>query len=118
MFEKLDASHGNVVGYKVVGTITKQDYDVFVPQVEALVEDEGSIRMLLDMTAFKWEEVGAWLADWEFGRKYHDTIEKMALVGDRKWEEWLGKIAGKFYAQEAEFFSSADPDAAWAWLEE
>lgn len=116
MFEKMDPSGGKVLGYKVAGTVTKADYETFVPEVDALVEREGSIRMLLDLTEFKWEAVGAWLADWKFGRKYHEKIEKMALVGDKKWEEWLAKLAEPLYAREVKLFHSAERDAAWKWV--
>jgi hypothetical protein len=52
----------------------------------------------------------------KFGRDYHKKIEKMAIVGDKKWQEWLTKVAEPFYAVEAKFFSPDDIDDAWAWV--
>lgn len=118
MIEKLQESSGDVLGYKVSGTVTKSDYEVMVPEVQALVEQEGSIKVLLDMTDFKWEKVSAWGSDFRFGRDYHKKIEKMAIVGDKTWEKWLTKVAEPFYAEEAEYFSSGDSEAAWNWLRE
>ena len=118
MFEKMSESSGNVIGFKVVGTITKTDYDTLVPEVEALVGREGEFRLLLDMTEFKWEKVEAWGADWRFGREYRKKIEKAAFVGDKEWEKWLAKLAEPFYAMESKFFQSADIQAAWGWLNE
>lgn len=116
MFEKMSQSEGKVVGYKVVGTITKADYEIFVPEVEALVKQEGTINMLLDMTHFKWEKINAWGSDWKFGREYHQKIDKLALVGDKKWEEWITKLAEPFFAGQAKFFPPDDMDDAWKWL--
>jgi hypothetical protein len=118
MIDKLERSSGDVLGYKVAGTVTKSDYEVMVPQVEALVEQEGSIKMLLDMTEFKWEKVSAWGSDFKFGREYRQKISKMAIVGDKTWEKWLTKLADPFYAQEAKYFPAAERDAAWSWLKE
>jgi hypothetical protein len=118
MFEKMNESSGSVIGYRVAGTITKDDYGQLVPEVEALLQEEDSICMLLDMTPFKWEKVRAWGSDWRFGRDYHKKITKLAVVGDKKWEKWLTSIADPFYAQDAKYFRSADMDAAWAWLRE
>jgi hypothetical protein len=116
MFEKMSQSEGKVIGYRVVGTITKDDYAAMVPDVEALVKKEGKINFLLDMTQFKWEKVSAWGADWGFGREFRNQIERLAIVGDKKWEKWLTKLAEPFYAGEGKYFTSAEMDDAWDWL--
>jgi len=116
MFEKMEQSSGNVIGYKVAGTIHKGDYDELMPEVEGLIEQEGSINLLLDMTGFKWEKVSAWGADMNFGKSLHKKIAKMAIVGDKRWQKWLAKIADPFYAAEAQYFPSEESAAAWEWL--
>lgn len=118
MIKELSQSSGSVVGYKVSGTITKEDYETFVPQVQALVEQEGSINMLLDLEGFEWEKVSAWGADMNFGHEYHEKITKMAIVGDKKWEKWLTKLVDPFYASQAKYFHTTEMDAAWDWLRE
>lgn len=118
MFEKMNESAGNVVGYRVVGKITKDDYESLVPEVEALVEQEGNIRLLLDMEQFEGEEVKAWGADMKFGQEFRKKIDKLAIVGDKRWEKWLAAVADPFYAREAEFFKIDDRNAAWSWLRE
>ena len=115
MITKLDGSAGNVLGFKISGTVKKDDYAILVPEVEALVAKEDGVRLLLDMTGFKWEAINAWGADMKFGHNYRKKITKMALVGDKRWEKWLAKVAAPFYAEEAKYFSSAEMDDAWAW---
>lgn len=83
MIQKMNQSAGNAVGYKISGTVTKADYDTMVPDVEALVVQNGTVNLLLEMTEFKWEKVSAWGTDMKFGRDYHKKIEKMAIVGDK-----------------------------------
>jgi hypothetical protein len=116
MIQKMNQSAGNAAGYKISGTVTKADYDSMVPDVETLVKQNGTVNLLLEMTEFKWEKVSAWGADMQFGRDYRKKIEKMAIVGDKKWQDWLTKVAEPFYAVEAKFFSSDDIDDAWAWV--
>ena len=118
MIDKLEQSSGNVLGYKIAGKIDKSDYDVMVPEVESLIEQEGSVNLLLDLTEFKWEKISAWGADMKFGKNTRKKISKMAIVGDKRWQKWLTKIADPFYAEEAEYFAAGDSDAAWAWLSE
>ena len=118
MIEKLAESSGNIIGYKAIGTITALDYRKLEPEVRSLVEKEGHIRMLIDLSDFKWEKMEAWLEDMKFGVEFHNEIQKMAIVGDKSWEKWMTHLARPFYGQEAKFFHTADIDKAWAWLRE
>ena len=117
MIEKLAQSSGNILGYKAAGTITKEDYKTLTTDVEALVQQEGSIRLLLDLEEFKGEEIKAWGADLKFGHEYRKKISKMAIVGDKKWQEWLTAVVDPFYAREAKFFPTDDRAMAWEWLQ-
>jgi hypothetical protein len=118
MIEKMAESSGNVIGYKAIGNITAEDYRKMVPEVKALVEKEGNIRMLIDLTDFKWEKIEAWLPDLEFGLEFHHEVQKMAYVGDKTWEKWISHLGKPFYAKDAKFFHSADIGKAWSWLRE
>jgi hypothetical protein len=118
MIEKLDRSSGEVVGYKVVGKVTAEDYDQLEPEIRALVEEHDSdVRVLIDLQEFAGEEVRAWLPDLKFGHRFHDDIAKMAIVGDKRWQEWMTMLVDPFYSRDAKFFDSDQIDAAWTWLQ-
>lgn len=118
MFEKLAESSGNVVGYKIVGKVEASDIEKLEPEVRALVEKEGTIRLLFDMSGYEGETVKGMIADWRFGRGLQNKITKMAVVGDTTWEKLLTRLAQVIYATEARFFLSSDIGKAWAWLRE
>lgn len=116
MITQMKRSHDNVLGFTVEGDVDRADYaDVLVPAVRHAVEASGSVRVLVDMTAFRWEKVDTWGADLHFGHEFHRAITKMAIVGDAAWEKWMTKLAEPFYAQEAKYFT--DSDAAWDWVD-
>lgn len=108
---------GKNVGFKLSGDITKADYSIFVPVISEIVDQEGSVNLLLDITDLKMEEPGAWGADLRFGKEYHDKIAKLAMVGDKAWEKWLTKLCTPFYAKDAKYFSANEQDEARAWVE-
>ena len=128
MFEKLAESSGNVVGFKAIGKLKASDFKALEPEVKALIEQdrikkqyqyrEGSIRLLFDMAEYKGETAKGWIADYKFGFEFHDQIDKMAIVGDKTWEEWVTHLAKYSHARNAKFFHSADIGKAWAWLRE
>ena len=114
MIQTMDQSEDNVLGYRVVGDVTKEDYTLLVPGVEAAVKQYGAIRLLFDLTKFKWEKADAWSSDLNFGKDFKGNIERMALVGDQKWGKDMAKVAAPFYAQEVQWFTDAVD--AWVWV--
>lgn len=117
MLEKMSESSGPVVGYKVVGKMRVEDYRQLNTEVQALVDQyDDDICLLIDLQEFAGEEVKAWLPDLKFGHRFHDKIDKMAIVGDKRWQKWLAALADPFYADETEFFHPEEMDKAWAWL--
>jgi len=111
----MERSGGSTLGFKVSGDVTKADYAVLTPAVEKAVAQHGTVNVLLDLTDFHWEKVSAWGADLHFGHECHDKIDRMAIVGDKKWEKHLASLASPLYAKNSKYF---DNDAeAWAWLE-
>ncbi len=118
MIAKLGESSDKVLGFKVSGTVKKDDYQVLIPEVENAVQANESVHLLLDLTDFKWEAVEAWGLDLKFGREYRKKIDKMAIVGDKRWQKWMTKIADPFFAQEAKYFETSRVNKAWDWLRE
>ncbi|MEZ5238337.1 MAG: STAS/SEC14 domain-containing protein [Microthrixaceae bacterium] len=114
MIEQLPVSHGALLGFEVTGEVTRSDYDVLVPAVQAKVDEFGSVRLMLDLHDFESEKAEAWGADLRFGHEYHDRIERLAIVGSERWQEWLTHLARPFYCREARFFESRTE--AWVWL--
>jgi len=58
----------------LIGNITAEDYKKMEPEVKALVEKEGNIRLMFDMTDFKWEKIEAWLPDLKFGHEFNKKL--------------------------------------------
>jgi len=110
----MERSTDTILGYTVSGDMTKADYQTLVPAVSAAIDAQGSVSVLFDLTAFRWEKVSAWSDDLNFGKQFKDKIDKMAIVGDKKWEHQLTKLAQSYYANEAKFFETDDD--AWNWL--
>ena len=98
------------------GTLTKVDYDRFVPEVEKGIEEQGRLRILFEMTEFHgWRPGAAW-EDLKFGVRHMGQIERMAMVGDRSWEKLLAVFARVFTAAPVRYFDRAEIEEARAWV--
>jgi len=118
MFERLDGSAGGVVGFKFSGKLTDEDYKKLVPQFEKAIEESGKIRVLWFMEDFHgWEPKAVW-DDFKCWIQFKGKIERCALVGDKKWEEWMTKLAKLFMGSEVKYYDHTQVQEAWKWLRE
>jgi hypothetical protein len=118
MIEVLPESQGKVIGVKISGKLTAQEYEeVIIPRVEAILQahDKARFMWLLD-DSFQGAEAGAVWDDTKFGLKHRKDFEKLALVGGSKWMEWLTKLAAKLISGETRTFPLEQAQEAWDWL--
>ncbi|HGX91961.1 MAG TPA: STAS/SEC14 domain-containing protein [Candidatus Tenderia sp.] len=116
MIQKLQPAKGKVISFLVSGKLRDEDYQVFVPEVEALIEREGKVRLLLQFENFHgWDLHAAW-DDMVFGIKHQGDIERLAMAGDEPKAARLARLAKPFIAGEVMFFPSDELPAAWDWL--
>ena len=107
---------GNIVCVTASGKLTDDDYDRFVPQMEDLIKQWGRLRMLFEMKDFHGWELGAVWEDLKFDFKHFGHIKRLAMVGDKKWEEYLATFCGPFTAAEVEYFDRSEMEEAQDWL--
>jgi len=118
MIEQLDRSSGSVVGFKMSGKLHDEDYKHFVPLVDAAIAEQGKVRMLAWFHDFHgWDAHALW-DDTKFATTHCGKIQKIALVGESKWEEWMAKVCKPFTMAEIKYFDASQIDTAWKWLEE
>lgn len=118
MFEILPESRGRHVYLKAEGRLTDADYKALVPQLDAAIQEHGTIRLLVDMATFEgWSPQAAW-DDSLFGLKHWNDFERLALVGDKHWEDVAAKAMNALTKGEVRCFPTAERGLARAWIEE
>ena len=116
MFEVLPQSEGKIVGIRATGTLTDADYADLMPKLEERIVEHRRIRLLVDLEGFEgWDLLAAW-DDFTFGMTHWHQFEKMAIVGDRTWEETAAKAMDLLMRSEVRFFEIQNRDAAWDWI--
>ncbi|MGI9241292.1 MAG: STAS/SEC14 domain-containing protein [Verrucomicrobiales bacterium] len=114
--EITEKADGKILEVHISDKLTKEDYLRFVPEAERLIGKHGTIRVLFDMTGFHGWEVGALWEDIKFDSKHHSDLERIAMVGDKKWEEWMAKFCGPFTQAEIKYFDHESIEQASTWL--
>ena len=107
---------GKILEVTISGKIVADDYAHFVPETERLIKQHGKIRVLFDMVDFHGWSAGALWEDIKFDVQHFRDIERLAMIGDRKWEQGMAAFCRPFTTAEVRYFDQAEAEQARAWL--
>lgn len=102
--------------FKAIGKLTHEDYQKINPLIDSALKGvkHPDVKVLFDATELEgWELRAAW-DDLKLGLKHGNEFTKVALYGNKKWEEFAMKIGSWFFSGEYKYFE--DFDAAYNWL--
>lgn len=114
----VEQSSGRVLEVHMTGKLTRDDYQGFIPMAERLIHEWGKFSLLVVMRDFLgcdkgalWEEI-KW--DWD----HFNDVERIALVGEKKWQAGMSKFCKPFTGAEIRYFDMRDLEQARIWVEE
>ena len=101
---------------EITGRLAAEDYEQFVPVIERLLKEHGKIRMLIEMHDFHGWTAGALWRDIKFDARHFKDIERVAMVGESKWQHGMAVVCKPFTAAKIRYFNRSSVDQARAWL--
>jgi hypothetical protein len=108
---------GKLLEVKVSGKLTKESYAALVPSVDDLIREHGKIRILFQMHDFHGWTAGALWEDTKFDLSHWRDIERLAIVGETKWQHGMAVFCKPFTSAKIQYFDHAQLDEAKAWIE-
>lgn len=111
-----DEDGGKILHVRLTGKLTAADYAHFVPEFERQLQAHGKLRVLCEMHDFHGWELAAMWEDIKFDWKHFKDIERLALVGESKWEAGMAAFCKPFTAATIKYFDAAAADEAKAWI--
>jgi hypothetical protein len=116
---KLDEYDGGALLHVTAsGKLTHHDYERFIPEFERLASEHGKIRILFIMRDFHgWQGQALW-DEIKMDVKHSSDVEKVAMVGDRKWEKTMTMLGKPFTKAAVRYFDLSDLAAAQHWIVE
>jgi len=107
---------GKILTVTLSGKLTKEDYQHLGPEVDRLIAKHGKIRIAAIMHEFHGWTLGALWDDIKFDFKHFAHIERLALIGERKWEAGMAAFCKPFTTAKVRYFDVAQSDEAMAWI--
>lgn len=110
-------SAGKTLHVKVTGKLTKEVYESFTPVVDEQISNHGKIRILFEMHDFHGWTAGALWEDLKFDLKHWKDIERLAIVGETKWEAGMAAFCKPFTTAKVKYFDHTKLDEATTWID-
>lgn len=114
---KLVENTGSLLVVNITGKLSKPEIDAAQRVAIDVIQREGRARILIIAENFEgWEAKGNW-DDVSFMMKYDPQIERIAVVGEKKWEDLVIAFTGKgMRSAQVEYFLPAQLGAARTWV--
>lgn len=107
---------GKILEVHVKGKLETNDYETFIPRIEELIGQHGKIRMLLYLHDFRGWSAGALWEDLKFDYQHFNDIERLAIVGESKWEAGMAAFCRPFTTAEIRYFGHDKLPDARQWI--
>ena len=114
--EMRDQNGGKVFDVKLIGRLQKEDYRPLVIEFSRLAKAHGKLRVLLDMTRFEGWDAGALWQEIKFDAKHLNEMERLAVIGDTRWQQAIASFAKPFTPAEVRYFDAGEAEQAAAWV--
>ncbi len=115
MLKLLERSKGNVLGFEATGEISVDDIEGVETIAEKTIAEYGKFSWLMVMETTRYISLKALYEDMMWLIKNLRHFDKMAIVGDKKWEELLIKADGLVFGEK--YFDISQLEEAWEYVE-
>ena len=116
MFD-IKTSDDGVLSIRLSGKLTHEDYkNHLIPKLESVIEQHKKVCLLVETDDFHGWEWRAAFDDFETGIKHRKEFDRIAIVGDKKWQENLCKLFSLMMVAEVQYFQNNELDTAKQWV--
>lgn len=100
----------------ISGKLTREDYEDFVATFERVLATQDKVRLLLLLDDFDGWTAGAVWENIKFDVKHFNDVDRIAMVGESKWEHAIAFFHKPFTRAKVRYFDRADEQAARTWI--
>ena len=100
---------------KAQGKLTHKDYEIITPLIDSALSEvkQPNVKALIDATELEgWDVRAAW-DDFKIGLKHGNEFEKVAIYGNKQWQELAAKLGSWFISGEIRSFNNEDNAISW-----
>jgi len=116
---KLDTIGPNILKVTAPARLSVDDFNALAPQVEPIIKQSGSVRLLIDATALDgWDSMAAFERHAGFVKAHQQKVDRIAVIASHEWQQWLVAAVRIFVHPRVRAFGESEAAAALRWIEE
>lgn len=114
---KTDMISRNVLRITASEQLKADDFRKIAPQVDSIINQYGTIRLLIDASGFKgWENIPAFEHHAGFVKRHQQKVERIAVIAGQDWQHWLIGAVRIFLHPEVRAYDKAHENEALKWI--
>jgi hypothetical protein len=102
----------------VSGKLTSEEVNRQFDTVISLIKDWDKIRWYYEMNDFEGWTISAFPKDVMESLHYARRFEKIAMIGENKWQHLMSQVSKVFTTAEVRYFDLSQRDEAKQWIEQ
>ena len=108
--------NSNILEFTLDGDFSRADFDQVAQQMEALIDQYGTIKLIEIVRSIGSIEPSALWEDFKFAPKHLKHFSQVAVVADQKWIGWLSKMVKPMIPGEVRHFELSQLQQARDWI--
>jgi hypothetical protein len=114
---KIEPISANAMRITAPNKLKSDDFSFLTPQIDSLITQYGTIRLLIDASGFNgWENIAAFEKHAGFIKDHHRKIERIAVIAPHDWQHWLIGAVRVFLHPEVKAFDKSHEGDAVQWI--
>jgi SpoIIAA-like len=98
--------------------LAADDFAELAPKVEAMMTQQGDIRLLIDASRLEgWENIAALENHAAFVKAHQQKVARIAVIARHEWQHWLVGAVKVFLHPDVRVFDQGEESAALHWLQ-
>lgn len=111
----LPESHDELIALELRGNLDAAEYQQILPTIEKAIQSHEKTRIFREMKDFEGWTVGGMWTDGKFDIRHSKAFSKIAIVGEKKWHEWMTGFMKPFTSAEVRYFDANERASAFDW---
>lgn len=116
MLEILPETHGNVLAVRVRDKLTIPDFDQYRNLVRDLMGKHKETHIYYEMVDVDWIQPVAAIENGLFDIIHGLDYGRVAMVGEKKWQEWASGLISPVKKHGVRYFDLADKEKAMRYV--
>lgn len=114
---KIEAIADNALRATVPEKLKADDFSRIAPQVDLLISQKGSIRLLIDASHFGgWENIEAFENHAGFVKGHQHKVERLAVIVGHEWQHWVVGMIRMFVHPQVRAYERSQESEALKWI--